>query len=270
MAGITKLRQKKQQQNLSPARKKSLQKRIDMMRKDNQNPKTDATWKGKVKGLDPSKGNKPDVSGGRAPGVDNNAKPNPTGELAGEAPDPRDDQYFLDIARLNFEKNQAISDINTEGIYAKTSYEDATDASQRSERDQLLSTKEAANRGGAFYSSRTANTLGEVQRDALLQRLGLERDFQYGEAGRASALHGIEGSYLIDSAQAQSNTVGRAVAAELDRPSPVSPDPANSADVLFNQADRAKLSKLQKRLKKASPNQRKKLKKAIKELKKKK
>lgn len=141
-------------------------------------------------------------------------------------PDPRDDRYWSDLARMMFEKNQKLSDINTQGVYATTDYEQALEGLTRQQPRDIQDIREAANTAGAFYSSATGEAVGRTEQAYQTERGGVESQYQRENAMRELMRSQIEQGYTVDEAAALAEALTRQSESELDRPPPPGKGPA--------------------------------------------
>ena len=256
---INNLRDLKQNNNIDPSRKKTLQKRIDLIRNNKEKEPSNQINKKpafKVDKPNNTENNKIDNKG-----INNNALKG--GELTGDTPDPRDDKYWLDIARLDFNKSQTLQELSTDEIFSRTSYEDSISSLNRNTKDDILSTKQNANRGGALYSSATGEALGKVEQGSILQRSGLDRNYQAANAARELSRQGIHGGYLIDNQNELADATYRQAALEMTRPSPISPNISGE----LGKNNKNRIDDIKKKINNATPEQKKKLQKQLSKLK---
>lgn len=171
--------------------------------------------------------------------------PPPTSATA-PPPDPRDDQYWRDITRLQFERNSGLAQLNTEGVFARTSYEQALAARARSEPLEQLNLRQQANRGGAIYSTATSEALGQLAQNQFQQRSELESEFNADRISREMEMNALRQGYSIDEAQALGDAVARTAQLEANRPPPV-PDQQGSNQNTLRRSITDRVHDLQRR-----------------------
>lgn len=136
------------------------------------------------------------------------------------APDPRDARYWRDVSRLMFDRNQQLSQLQTEEVYGRTAYEKALENLAQRTPTELRGVKESANRGGALYSSRTGDALSSVLQGAASARGELESGFRDESSMREFMRSQIEQGMAIEEAAALAESIDRASQGEIDKPAP--------------------------------------------------
>ena len=283
-----------------PGKNSQLKQRIELLRDRYQENKPTPTFTvtNTPKGVgtpnpNPQAPNQP-KPGATGNGPNNQAKPEDESKPATPAytaTDPRDATYWADLARIQYETNQTINNLNTEQVYANTDYDQFMNESKRAEKQDILSTKQAANRGGAFYSSATGEALGRVGQDYFTSRSDAERNKMRDDALRKAMIEGARQGLSIDELAAYAEAVARQSGLEMDRPSPVAPKPVappspkppdkkpdnkpgdgngGKKDDKPNKGnddkDKDRIKELQDKLEKASPKERERIKDLIRKL----
>lgn len=256
---------KKAQSNHGPDQK--IHNRIDILRQK-RNGKGGADSKpGKVD-QDPKPPNDPKPNGGGQSNVSQTSNVTPTTPLSREqqgfssykpqpgVPDPRDAQYWRDVTRLMFTKDATVQSLGTQQIFADTTYERNLQDLNRREPLDLLAQREAQNRAGALYSSRSAEDAAQLQTDYFNERSNLSGSYRADKATRDLEKWAAEQGYTVDEAQALADAVNRQSQSEMDRPSPYGGDLMKALkDILQPQSSSSKTTKhidrLRDKLKKA-------------------
>jgi hypothetical protein len=173
--------------------------------------------------------NKPKAGQKNKPG--NNGKPggsSPTQQdqptkvepLYGNAIDPRDSEYWRNLVVLTQNKDNQLSQLNTEETYSRTAYERALqDLTLQQPRDEL-SYREGANQAGAFYSSKTGEGLGQIKQEYFLRRSDTEQNFNKEQSLRELMRRAIEQGYTAEEAALLAEATERQAMGELDREAP--------------------------------------------------
>jgi hypothetical protein len=181
-------------------------------------------------------------------GINNQAKGNTTGQSSGTGPvsnqftnlmpqpgvpDPRDEQYWRDVAVLMNNRNTSLSGLDIESTYAKSDYDQRLEELSRQQPRDIQNLRENANDAGAFYSSRTGENIGRLEQDYFTTRSGLERDFNQSSSLRDLERRGLESGYELDSQQALADAIARrAGLVSEDEPPYVDPISSTLAQLL--------------------------------------
>lgn len=139
-------------------------------------------------------------------------------------PDPRDAQYWRDVTRLMFNKDATMQSLTTQQTFADTDYERNLGELNRQEPLALLQQRQAQNRGGALYSSASAEDAAQLQTDFFNERNSLTGSYRADTATRALEKWAAEQGYSVDEADALAQAINRRSQTEMDRPSPYQGD----------------------------------------------
>lgn len=140
-------------------------------------------------------------------------------------PDPRDTQYWRDVIRLNFDKENQLEDNRLQSVYAQTNFEQAgSDLNRQQVRDRLAS-KISASRSGNLFSSVYQEGAGQLEQDYFRQRADMETNYQREQFARERIRKALIDGYTIDEAARLAEAIDRASQNELNRPSPYQPAP---------------------------------------------
>lgn len=164
-----------------------------------------------------SSGNQQNNNGGN-----NNQNQNTTPQLVplqGQT-DPRDAQYWQDLAVLTQNKNANLSSLDLEETYANTAYTDALSQMALDQPKQQRNIYEQRNKGGAFYSSVTGEDVGNLEQQYTRQRSNLARDFSFSSAQRGLQRSELESQGVLGSQQAYADALSRLAQQEMDAEAP--------------------------------------------------
>lgn len=170
--------------------------------------------------------------------------------------DPRDDQYWLDVTQLTFNKDLQLQGLNTQGVFDSTAHDLALLNRSQQEPLEVQRLREQANVGGSIYSTATQEDLGQLGKQQFAQKADIENAYNRALADRALQEQGIKGQYGIDQQQALATATARAAANELNRPGPPvnakykSPKQQGKSYDIPHQKDIQKIHSTQKALRK--------------------
>lgn len=159
-------------------------------------------------------------------------------------PDPRDEQYWRDVIRLNFDRNTQENNLRLQSVYAQTDFEKTNSDLNRQQIRDRLANKIASSRSGNLFSSVYQENAGQLEQAYFDQRGTAEQNYQREEAARQAIRDALAQGYTIDEAAALAASIDRTSQAEIDQPSPVQntqnttnvSDSGKSWEQLLNQA----------------------------------
>lgn len=130
------------------------------------------------------------------------AAPPPSAAPPAQPQDPRDSTYFSTVAKLDFQKANALNKLNTQ---ESTQRQDLTTALQRMSAqrpaDELKITQ-GANNAGLFYSGQLGKQMGDYANKYEQNVSDRNLSFDRSQAARVAARQAIEQGYTIDQAAA--------------------------------------------------------------------
>lgn len=158
-----------------------------------------------------------DATAGASGGVE---QTNYTGQASNQGPtDPRDANYWADVAKLREIASRQKQELDLEETYSNTNYNEALAQLARQEPRDTQNYREAQNKAGAFFSSRTTEGMGRLAQDYLLKRTQTERSQQHEQSAREIARAAIESGLSLDEAASLAAATERQTQRELDRQS---------------------------------------------------
>lgn len=171
--------------------------------------------------------------------------------------DPRDARYWNDVAQINFNRDQSLAALNSQGVFDQQAYEQALLQRTQAEPLEVQREREAANAAGAIYSTATQEDLGQLAKQQFLTRADLSGTYNQSVTQRALQQQQLQGQSAFDIQNAYFAAAQRAAEAEANRPAPaVMPsDPTAGATPADPQraALAARVSGLQARAKNMKP-----------------
>jgi hypothetical protein len=125
------------------------------------------------------------------------------------AEDPRDSSYWETLTNLEFNKNQEIKNLETQGVFDQTAY-----SREKAESDRLMpveqrNLRENANVAGTIYSSATTNAANELGIQQSNRNSSLEEAYQKLLFERAKEKQGVEGNFKLASSQDYESAIER-------------------------------------------------------------
>jgi hypothetical protein len=174
---------------------------------------------------------------------DNVPHPAPVAPVAPAAPpgtapsklDPRDSQYFSQIAKLRFQQGVGIRDIEQAQGWDD---EDLTTSLERRGRrlpEDTLNAKNNANKAGLFYSGALGKQLGDINTTYTDDVADINKGYTRRSAVRTAARQALEMGLPIDEAAAWTEAVGRQEGRDAANP-PAEPSIAASGGKLSSKA----------------------------------
>jgi hypothetical protein len=158
--------------------------------------------------------------GGKSGGVPTATAPSPASGSFAAPVDPRDSQYWRDMAQLNYNKEVANMRFNTSEQFDKSQYE--RDVANRNYLDpiEVQRNRESANVGGTIYSTSHQEDLGNLAQQQFQTRAGMSEAYQRAIAERANDKWANEQGYELGNQGAYGEATERAARAESERPGP--------------------------------------------------
>lgn len=117
------------------------------------------------------------------------------GVSAASAPDPRDAQYFNDVAKLEQYYATRKADLQAAGDKDARDLATSNQALDVQRPKDDLSAKQNANKAGLFYSGFLGKNLGEIETSYAKRRADLQTSFQDNAAARARQSADLDANY---------------------------------------------------------------------------
>lgn len=117
------------------------------------------------------------------------------GAAAPAAPDPRDAQYFNDLAKLEQYYTSRKAEIGAAGESASRDLARSNTLLSEQQPKDTLSAKQNANKAGLFYSGALGKNLGEIETSYARRKTQLNEDYEAGVQARNRQLTDLEGNY---------------------------------------------------------------------------
>ena len=160
----------------------------------------------------------PPVAAASAPG------PAP-GPAAAGAPDPRDANYWAQLAKLTFQRDQQTAQLNQQQAYADTDFAEALRRRLEQSGKERTGITQGANREGLIESGQLGSRLGD-QRVAHDRAVGDARTSHEREtAARTAARDALAAGFTLEEAALHAEAVDRQWERDLANPPPA-PEPA--------------------------------------------
>jgi hypothetical protein len=137
-------------------------------------------------------------------------------------PDPRDAQYWNDVTKLYFDRNQQLNTMNYEDTLRSVDYNTQKSDLAREEPRARLANKVAASRQGNLYSSTYDYGQALTQEDYLRRNTDTQRSYERENTARAMMRNALENGYTINEAAALAAAADRKAQDELNQPTPPS------------------------------------------------
>jgi hypothetical protein len=165
-------------------------------------------------GPDPRDTGKPPPDVGRVPTPGSpppGANPPPVPQGAADVFHP-DAAYYADAAKRTFEADQQRSQLEQQGAYAKTDFDEALRRMMEKQPLDVQAAREAANRQGLLYSGTLARQEGDINVGYLRSRADQQQSYDRAAAAREAAMKAIASGMSIDDAAAMAAAVDRQLA----------------------------------------------------------
>jgi hypothetical protein len=169
-------------------------------------------------GVAKNKALKTKANGGATP-----AASSPTGggsTVFAQPVDPRDSQYWRDLAQLNFNKDIGLQRFGTEDVQDKIRNERELADRKYQDPREVQHLREGANVGGRIYSTATQEDLGNLAQQQFQAKAGIEEAYRNAIANRAMERNELTKGYNLGVGNIYSEAVDRALAKELERAGP--------------------------------------------------
>jgi hypothetical protein len=145
--------------------------------------------------------------------------PAPTSTTTQAAPvDPRDAAYYNAIAKLQFQANQGLANLDQQDAYATTDLQNALGRLHAQQPIAQQNTENTANAQGLFYSGQLGSRLGALNTQYAQQEGDINQNAQRAQAARAAARNAIQQGLPIDTAAALAAAVDRQGARDAANP----------------------------------------------------
>lgn len=155
----------------------------------------------------------------------------------GANPYAPDSTYYATDAKLNFDAQQGLNNLNQQSAYDKTDLTEALRRLLEQQPKDVQNAREAANRQGLLYSGHLGQQVGDINTGYVRSQSDQQQGYDRREAARAAARHAIEAGLPIDEAAALAASVDRSTvrdtgladAGALPAVTPLAPTPAAAA-----------------------------------------
>lgn len=127
-----------------------------------------------------------------------------------------DSQYLADAAQRAFERQQKITQLNTESRIDTTDFNEALRRMTESRAGVEQQTRQTANKQGLFYSGQLGKRLGDVATDFTRRQSDAQLQYDRREAARRAAIAAIEAGAPLEEAAAMAAAADRQLARDQE------------------------------------------------------